>query len=151
MNVRAHIDNDELNVYVSQKSEPTRFAHIQTHIRNCPECKERLVARVLARITELNHAGPGTLSSERRSERRFERGEDGQLQSLCPLSFDRLPVQIVDVSKSGYGLLIDSPLSEGAIVQISIGSTNVLGEVRTCRPTPDNRHRVGIRIQKPVN
>jgi len=151
MSVSAHIDNDELTVYVSQKSEPERFAHIQAHVRTCPDCKDRLVARVLARITELNHAAPGSLPNERRSERRFERGEDGHLQSLCPLSFDRLPVQIVDVSKSGYGILIDSALSEGAIVQLTIGKNNVLGEIRTCRTTPDNRYRVGILVKKPAN
>jgi hypothetical protein len=152
MSASAHINNEEIAVYVAQKSEPERFLHIQAHIRGCSECKDRLVARVLAHMTELNNAGPGIFSSnERRSERRLERGEDGHLQSLCPLSFDRLSVQIVDVSKNGYGILMDSPLSEGAIVQLSIGKTNILGEIRTCRTTPDNRYRVGIRVKKPVN
>jgi len=146
---RAHIDSHELTLYVCEKLDPERSSSIQSHVQFCAACKDSLVAGFLARLARLNQGKGAKNSNERRCERRFKSGEQGYLQTLCPLSFERPSVQILDVSTGGIGLLMHSFLATGTILQVCFGTTIALGEVRSCRATDNNQFRLGIRVQKP--
>lgn len=142
----AHIEDDDLTLFVSEKLDLEHSFSIQSHVRDCVACKERLLAGLLARLAELNqNAGNG--SNERRVERRFDGVEHGYLQTLSPLSFERPAVQIVNSSENGLGLVTNSSLAKGTIVQICIGKDLVLGEVKSCRATDNDQFRLGIRVQ----
>ena len=144
----AHIDNHDLTLYVSEKLTPALSSSIRLHVRACTACKNRLVAGFVARLTELNLQEAGNNGNERRADGRFQSGEHGYVQALYPLSFERPAVQLVNVSKSGFGLLMNSFLATGTIVQVCIGTANTLGEVRSCRAADNNQFRLGIRVQK---
>jgi hypothetical protein len=55
----------------------------------------------------------------------------------------------VDVSKDGFGVLVDGFVSAGTIVQIQIGSTISVGTVRSCRAAGQQFH-AGIHVRKHV-
>jgi hypothetical protein len=68
--------------------------------------------------------------------------------ALCRLHcLTRWPVQIIDVSKSGLGLLVPLRLSPGVVVQIQSGTTFALGEVRHSRQISENKFHTGVRLQ----
>jgi hypothetical protein len=141
----AHLDNHDLALYVCEKLDSDRSSIIQSHVRICAACKDRLVAGFLAQLTAQNQKEAAN-SNERRAEWRFQSGERGYVQPLCPLSFERPAVQIVDVSKGGFSLIMSSFLATGTIVHVCIGTTIALGEVRSCQATNDNQFRLGIRV-----
>jgi hypothetical protein len=143
----AHIENQDVTLYVSGKLDLEHSSSVQSHVRVCPACKDRLVTGFLGRLAEVNQKETGNHSKERRVDSRFQGGESGYLQTLCPLSFERPAVQVVDASKGGFGLAMDSSVATGTIVQICIGTTMVLGEVKSCRAIENDQFRLGIRVQ----
>ena len=145
----AHIDAHDLDLYVREKLDMEHSFSIQSHLHICSICRDRLIKGVLTRLTELNQE-PGDKIHEKRAARRMQSGERGSMQTLCPLSFERPAVQIVDVSKDGFGLLADAFLTTGTIVQIQIGNTISVGTVRSCRPAGEHRFHLGIRVQHAV-
>ncbi len=150
MTVDAHIEARDLDLYVRQKLDAEHSSSIQAHLQNCAACRDRLVSGFLTRLAEMNQTQPGDVIHEKRAARRVQSGEHGSMQTLCPLSLERPAVQIVDVSKDGFGLLVDSFLPEGTILQIQIGTTISVGTVRSCRPAGDNRFHAGIHVQHAV-
>jgi hypothetical protein len=143
----AHIQNQDVTLYVSGKLDVKHSSSIQSHVQICPACKDMLVAGFIGRLAELSQKDAGNNSSERRAEKRIQSGDNGYLQTLCPLSFERPVVQIVDASTGGFGLAMDSSLAIGTIVQVCVGTAIVLGEVKSCREKDDGQFRVGIRVQ----
>jgi hypothetical protein len=141
-----HIENQDVTLFVSGKLDLEHSSSIQSHVRVCPVCKDMLVAGFLGRLAEVNQKETGNYGRERRVDSRLQSGEIGYLQTLCPLSFERPAVQIVDASKGGYGLAMNSSLATGTIVQICIGTSIVLGEVKSCRAIDNDRFRLGIRV-----
>jgi predicted anti-sigma-YlaC factor YlaD len=145
----AHIDSRDLDLYVREKLNAEQSSSIQSHVQNCSVCRENLVNGFLTRLGEMSQEQPGNSIPEKRSERRFHSGEQGSMQLLCPLSLERAAVQIVDVSKDGFGVLVDAFVSAGTIVQIQIGSTISVGTVRSCRAAGQQFH-AGIHVRKHV-
>jgi hypothetical protein len=143
----AHIDSRDLDLYIREKLNAVQSSSIQSHVQSCPVCREKLVNGFLDRLGEMNQEPPGSSVHEKRSERRFQSGEHGTIQTLCPLSLERIAVQIVDVSKDGFGVLVDSPMPAGTIVQIQIGSTVSVGTVRSCRAAGDQQFHAGIHVR----
>jgi hypothetical protein len=137
----AHIEDHDLALYVFDRLGQERSSSIKSHVGVCTACKDKLVAGFLTRLAAVNNA------AERRTEGRLQGGEQGYLQTLSPLSFDRPTVQIIDVSHGGWGLRMNSSLATGIIVQVSAGTASALGEVRYCLSTDHNQFRVGIRMQ----
>jgi hypothetical protein len=145
----AHIDARDLDLYAREKLDAARSSSIQSHVQICAVCRDRLVSGFLARLGEMNQH-PENNINEKRAARRFQSGERGSMQTLCPLSLDRRAVQIVDTSKDGFGLLVDSALPTGTILQIQIGTTISVGTVRSCRPAGDNGFHAGIHVQHAI-
>lgn len=148
MTSNAHIDSHDLDLYVREKLDAEHSSSIQSHAQSCTTCRNRLVNGFIARLAEINQQQPGEVVNEKRAARRVQSGERGVMQTLCPLSLERAAVQIVDVSKDGFGVLVDSLLPTETIVQIQIGTTISVGTVRSCRATSDNRFRAGIHVQQ---
>jgi hypothetical protein len=144
----AHIDSHDLDLYVREKLDAEHSSSIQSHAQSCAACRDRLVNGFLARLAEINQHQPGDIVNEKRAARRIQSGERGLMQTLCPLSLERAAVQIVDVSKDGFGVLVDSLLPTETIVQIHVGTTISVGTVRSCRATSDNHFHAGIHVQQ---
>jgi predicted anti-sigma-YlaC factor YlaD len=142
-----HIEDHNLDLYVREKLDAEQSSNIQTHVQNCSLCRDRLVNGFLTRLGEMNQERPENGSNEKRAARRFQSGERGTMQTLCPLSLERAAVQIVDVSKDGFGVVVDSLLATGTIVQIQIGTTISVGTVRSCRATGDQQFHAGIHVR----
>jgi hypothetical protein len=144
-----HIDARNLDLYVRQKLDAEHSASIQSHVQICTACREKLVSGFLGRLAEMGQE-PGNIINEKRAARRVQSGEKGSMQTLCPLSLERPAIQIVDVSKDGFGVLVDSLLETGTIVQIQVGSTISVGTVRSCRAAGDRQFHAGIHVQHAV-
>ena len=137
-----HPHKDDLELYVRGRLEPGLTLTIEPHLRGCIACRERLAECI---GLELNVHPTGTVNSNGghdRSEVRFNTGDEGALQELNPLSFDRQKVQIVDISKNGLGMLATKSVLPGTIVQVRIGTTVELGEVRHCSGPRDHGYRI---------
>jgi hypothetical protein len=143
----AHIENHDLDLYVREQLGSKHSSSIQAHVQSCAACEEKLVAGLLARLAELNQKQPSDSSRELRIERRFQSGDHGSLQTICPLSFERSNVQIADISKGGFGLLTNTFLPTGTIVQIHIGTSTAWGEVRFCRTDGNSEFHAGIQLR----
>jgi len=144
----AHIDNSDLDLYVRQHLDPERTSNIKLHVQNCTVCEDKLLRGMLALLSELNQKYPGATSQELRFEQRVQKGEHGSLQILSPLSFEQSPVEIVDVSKGGFGLITDTFIPSETIVQVRMGTAVTLGEVCYCRRVTRSTHfRTGIQVR----
>jgi hypothetical protein len=141
-----HVHDDDLQLYIHGRLDAVQVDVFERHVFSCPECKSRLetAARFVAQLVGLqgDHR-----SSDKRSEQRFRTSDTGFLRSFAPLLTERWPVQIVDVSKSGLGLLVSVHLAPGVLVQVQIGKTFVLGEVIYSKKAGEHRFRIGIRLQ----
>ncbi len=58
--------------------------------------------------------------------------------------------QVVDVSGCGVRLLVDCPVEPGSPVQIDLGSSAMIGEVRYCQ-AEEQVFALGIQLEKPIN
>jgi hypothetical protein len=139
-----HVNDDELQLYILGRLNPTDLPDLEQHVSSCPECKGRLstAARFLVKIFDLQRDDSG-----RRREPRFRATDAGFLRSFSPLLPDRWPIQIIDVSRSGLGLIVPTRLSEGSLVQVQIGEAFALGEVRFSEHIGEGQFRTGIRVQ----
>ncbi|MEI9812307.1 MAG: PilZ domain-containing protein [Acidobacteriota bacterium] len=52
--------------------------------------------------------------------------------------------RVVDISRSGVGLLLQQPIDEGTRVKIRIDDTAIFGSVRYCNGCPDGTFRAGV-------
>ena len=145
-----HIPPQDLTLFIQEKLSRDRAEAVRAHIRICSECEERLVAGLLARISDINSAESVSRRFEHRLARRLPRNGVGYVQSICPLSFERIPAELLDTSEIGVGLLTSAPVADGALVQVCVGQALLLGEVRSCRETENGRFRVGIRLESTV-
>jgi hypothetical protein len=99
------------------------------------------------RLTKLNQPSLVNSGDEQYSESDFNNGDLGSVQALPPLSLDRTALQISDISTGGFGVITDTVLPVGAIVQIRIGKTIALGEVRFCRTAGNSRYHAGVYVK----
>lgn len=141
-----HAPDDDLQLYILGRLSAAQVDVLEHHLSDCLECKDRLAstARFVARIVALKRDGP---HSDKRAHPRFRTTDTGFLRCLAPLLPQRWRIQIVDVSGNGLGLLVPTRLSVGALVQVHIGDTFVLGDVRYCTQIGENQFRTGVRIQ----
>jgi hypothetical protein len=101
-----------------------------------------LVSEVVTRLAALAKQGP-----QRSREHREPTSGPASLQTLCPLSLDRVPVEVVDASKNGYGLRTTIFLQPGTIVDLRLGATPAIATVRYCRDLGDHNFQTGVQLQ----
>ena len=86
-------------------------------------------------------------AAERRRSIREQRNESGKLRVVSPISQSRSEeVRVLDRSKSGMKLSVNTFLAPGTQIQIHLKDIVALGEVRYCVPCEDRFH-IGIRQQ----
>jgi hypothetical protein len=141
-----HVHDDDLQLYILGCLSADKVSDLERHVSYRPECKGRLstTAQFVVKMLRLQR---NERSSDKRSEPRFRASDAGFLRSFSPLFPNRWPVQIIDVSKNGLGLLVPTCLSSGALVQAQIGETFALGEVRYSQQISEHQFRTGIRLQ----
>jgi hypothetical protein len=85
-----------------------------------------------------------TMSGDRRREPRLSANEQITLSVISAEKTGRIHGRLVDVSQSGIGLIIESPVAVGALAEVRADGGSVLyGEVRNCTACGDG-FRVGI-------
>ena len=141
-----HVDEDDLHLYILGRLSVAEVKTLEDHAFQCLECKDRLgaIAQIVARIVTLQRDYRG---SDNRSEPRIRASDAGFVRSFSPLLPDRWPVQIIDVSKHGLGLLVPVRLSPGVLVQVQISEMFLLGEVVYSKQIGEHEFRTGIRRQ----
>jgi hypothetical protein len=140
-----HVERVAIDLYVRHKLDEWQSSVVQAHVHECPDCERGMVNGMLSLLTDIKSEDND--SRDRRGETRVQSGQEGLLQTVCPMSFDRLPVQISDVSKDGLGLRMASSLAPRTIVQVHVGTQTSVGTVRSCRATADGQFHVGIQVQ----
>lgn len=143
-----HLNEDDLQMFIRGQLDLGSADAMDDHLRECPGCQGRLAhnARFIARCDDTTGTCEPYKGAEKRAEPRFRTEDWGLLRSVAPLSFERFAVRIVDVSRSGLGIILTGCLSRGTLVQIRIGKTVVLGEVRYSRPH-GHEFQTGLRLQ----
>lgn len=129
-----HVEDRDLRAYVVGNLGPAEAESLERHMLGCSECKERL------------EAAARSLARNNRVEPRLETSGAGILRSFSPLLPERWPVEVVDVSKNGMGLLVPVHLMIGSLVQVRFGGRVGLGEVRYSGKTSEHQFRTGIRL-----
>jgi hypothetical protein len=141
-----HAHDDELHLYIFGRMSAGEVKLLERHLSECGACNDKLgaTAQLVARILKLSR---DDASPNRRTEPRFHVSDVVFLRSLAPLLLDRWPVQIIDVSKSGLGLLVPTRLLPDVIVQVQSGTTFALGEVRHSKQINERQFHTGIMLQ----
>jgi hypothetical protein len=89
--------------------------------------------------------------TERRRHVRVATDDPGLMKILEPFSPVRWLIRVVEVSKSGIGLVAQTGLVRGTLVQVYVKQTSILGVVRHTAPVDETAHpgyfRMGIEIQ----
>jgi len=142
----AHIHEDDLELYLGGRLEVERISPVESHLQECDLCRGHLLNCLGQRLALQFLQGTKSDATQKRSEPRFSADGEGTLQELHPLSLDRHKVKIVDVSKNGLGIISPSAMLPGTIVQLRIGDTVELGNVRYCSALDDDGFRIGLRL-----
>ncbi len=141
--------DDDLEFYIRGRLGLREVSAIEAHLVDCETCRDRLSRLLRFRVLPVCTGETRPRAYERRSEPRFASGDEGTIQELHPLSPKRRKVRITNVSKNGLGLLTSEFLSPGTIVQLRVGSTITLGEVRHCLAHGDG-YSTGLRLQRDI-
>lgn len=141
-----HAHDDDLQLYILGHLSAAEVDVLERHLSGCPECVGRLAAtaRFVAHIIALKR---DSSHSDKRADPRFRTTDAGVLRCLAPLLPERWPIQVVDVSRNGLGLLVPIRLSLGALVQVQVRDTIALGDVRYSTQISEHQFRTGIWIQ----
>ena len=140
-----HAHEDDLELYVRGGLEAKYTSELESHLLACLECRERLCEAVGLCI-KLNPSESGkSREKNKRTEVRFDTGDEAIFQELNPLSLDRLNVSVVDVSRNGLGIIASKAVMPGTIVLVRIKNNFEMGEVRHCSAFGDS-YRIGLRL-----
>lgn len=86
-------------------------------------------------------------AANRRSEPRFPANAPVEVSITYPVAQGHLAGTVIDISKSGLRLRMDTSLPKSSRVQVKLGEVMVFGEVRHCREVEDGVFEAGIRIE----
>lgn len=147
-----HLAEDDIALYLNGHLELRRIPAVEAHLSDCPACKDKLdqTLHLITKLADLGSRQRGfpLLESglEKRREPRFATDSTMGLQVLRPLSFERLTGRVVNVSRSGVALRLARPLERGSLIQVRVGNTVLLGEVRHCAKI-DNEFAIGVLLE----
>lgn len=146
----AHVHEDDLELYVRGRLEPRHTSLLESHLLECQSCRQRLSESIGLKMPLQTSGVAKQKEKYERSELRFGTGDEAIVQELNPLSLERHKVRIVDISRTGLGILAPKPSLPGTVVQIRIKDTTEVGEVRHCSPSGDGGYRIGLRLHTPL-
>ena len=141
-----HIHEEDLDLYICGGTPPALELAVEQHLPECVQCQtifaEALVfRRKLAQITKPTPRRDWS----RRKEIRIPTDEPAAMRRLNPFSAGCCDIRIVDISASGFKLLVPMNLAVGAVVQVRFKDQLVVGEVRYCF-SQDGRYQAGMQI-----
>jgi hypothetical protein len=82
--------------------------------------------------------------SDRRIEHRIQAMGAADITIFDGMTFTKLKGTIVDVSKSGFQVVLNTPLESGRPVGLRLRTALVIGKVENCRQNEQGGFRVGI-------
>ena len=95
--------------------------------------------------------GEPPVEGDRRSTGRVFTADPGMMRILEPFSAAAWAVRVLDISKTGMGLLTPVPLTPGNLIYVQVKETAFLASVRHCARTSDAEldrpFQVGVEIQ----
>jgi anti-sigma factor RsiW len=122
---------------------------LESHASTCRECCHRLAERAMTIARGAADSAEATALGRRelRQEPRFPTEAPAVLRFINPVRDDRLPAQVLDVSRSGLKIETRELISPGTLVLIRVRRMQIFGEVRygICSETG---FRAGIRIER---
>jgi hypothetical protein len=140
-----HMHEDDLELYAQGRLEPKYFPVVENHLLACETCQNALADCLWQGLALQLIRGTRETGTQRRAEPRFSTDREATVQELHPLSTERHKVRIVNVSKSGIGILSPKAILPGTIVQLRIKETVELGNVRYCTASGD-AFQIGLRL-----
>jgi predicted anti-sigma-YlaC factor YlaD len=138
--------DDDLELYLGGRLHSERTASVEQHLLECNICRERLSECVGHRLSLYLLQQTEPEQTQKRSEPRFSTEGEATVQEIHPLSLERHKVKVVNVSKSGLGILSPKAIFPGTIVQLRIQDSIELGNVRYCSASGDDGFRIGLRL-----
>jgi hypothetical protein len=141
-----HIHEDDIELYLRGRVKPERLSSVEAHLLECELCQAHLSDCVGPKLALPSSEGADSGAGQKRAEERFNTEGEGTLQELDPLSMESYKIRIVNVSKSGLGIVSAKPLLPGTIVKIRIKGSVELGNVRYCAALDDGAYRLGVRL-----
>ena len=91
-----------------------------------------------------SHKHDTAASVERRSQPRIPTAGVCDVVVISPLTSEKLPGMVVDVSRSGLQLELGQLIESGSIIQVHLRTLSIFGQVASCRQNGSSRFRVGI-------
>jgi len=85
---------------------------------------------------------------DRRLEPRYSAIGLSEMIVLSPARVTRASVAVVDVSKNGLQIELDSAISVGAQIELRLRNSIVFAAVKNCRQLITGKYRAGVRSQK---
>jgi hypothetical protein len=142
-----HVREEDIELYILGRLARPHLPVIEAHLVGCASCQQKAAdaAKVLARLAGLSTGAAGFDGRDKRKDRRISTDDSALLRVLSPLSFDKLEVRILDVSRGGLKVQVPISLSIGTIVQIPLRKTVAFGEVRYCIPAGNEFH-AGVQV-----
>lgn len=70
----------------------------------------------------------------------------GELTVITPRRSERLPVKVLDVSRSGVQMEVGALLEYGSVIELQFRSLTVFGEVTSCEQFKARRYRASILV-----
>jgi hypothetical protein len=141
-----HIHEDGLELYARGRLEPKLLPVIENHLFACEICQKSLADCLRQGLSLRLIRGSKTEETQKRGEPRFKTDGEATLQELHPLSTERHKVKIVNISKSGLGILSPIAIFPGTIVQLRINKTVEIGNVRYCSASRDDAFLIGLQL-----
>ncbi|MEO8026671.1 MAG: PilZ domain-containing protein [Bryobacteraceae bacterium] len=87
---------------------------------------------------------------EKRREPRFPVVRDITVRAWTPPTFEIVPGQVRDISRSGVGMVIDAAIPAGCEIEFRVGEFQVFAEVRHCRARHEGGFLMGAKIHDVV-
>jgi hypothetical protein len=111
----------------------------------------RGVARTLELVGTDKNAAPNSQNRESTSHSRDLRAETrvsvkeqfAEVTILC-WGAPKTSARILDISRSGIGLVLQHHLPEGTWIKLKIGQVLIFGYIRYCRGTAEGTYRAGL-------
>jgi hypothetical protein len=134
-----HPDEATFESYIWGTIDGPERKALETHVAGCAHCMQRLDAYADAASTP--RAGTG---ADRRTEPRFSFHASAFINLLEPTMPERLPAEVVEVSRGGLKLRTVQFILPGALIMLRVGTEHLFGEVRYCVPSGSD-FQVGVR------
>jgi hypothetical protein len=129
-----HVRDEDLELYLLERLEKTQTPTLESHLAECKVCANKLSSvAFFDRFVQLSQKQVDSARTEKRREARIDTDDAGVLQTINPFSPHRLPVRIMDISKSGMRVSAPISLGPGTMVKVRLKGTICFGVVRHCR------------------